>query len=113
MLFHKQLAFMPRSLLIAIAFAGYVNSLLAAPPVTVGTKGNEPIVAAAPDGTLYISALQHIYRSTDAGTTWTELPGTPLSSTVNLASDSSIAVDPGNRLYFTFDYPTLEQQRSA
>src|SRR5207253_1180328 len=36
-------------------------------PVTVGVHGNEPLIAAAPDGTLYISALQHVYSSTDSG----------------------------------------------
>ena len=74
-------------------------------PVTVGVNGNEPVLAAAPDGTLYISALQHIYRSTNAGKTWTELLGPIYASSINLNSDSSISVDPGNRLYFTFDYP--------
>jgi hypothetical protein len=74
-------------------------------PVTVGVNGNEPIVAEAPDGTLYISALQHIYNSTDSGKTWTELLGPIYASSINLNSDSSISVDPGNRLYFTFDYP--------
>jgi len=74
-------------------------------PVTVGVNGNEPLLAAAPDGTLYISALQHIYSSTDSGTTWTELLGPIYASSINLNSDSSISVDPGNRLYFTFDYP--------
>ena len=74
-------------------------------PVTVGAKGNEPLIATSPDGTLYISALQHIYRSTDSGATWTVLPGPIYASTLNLASDSSISVDPANRLYFTFDYP--------
>jgi hypothetical protein len=83
---------------------GGISSLVAA-PVTVGTKGNEPLLALAPDGTLYISALQHIYRSTDSGNTWTELPGPVFASQLNLNSDSSMAVDPGNRLYFTFDYP--------
>jgi hypothetical protein len=73
--------------------------------VTVGAHGNEPLIAAAPDGTLYISALQHIYSSTDSGTTWTELLGPIYASSINLNSDSSISVDPGNRLYFTFDYP--------
>jgi len=60
---------------------------------------------AAPDGTLYISALQHIYSSTNSGATWTELLGPIYASSINLNSDSSISVDPGNRLYFTFDYP--------
>src|SRR3954451_8605287 len=71
-------------------------------PVTVGIHGNEPIVAAAPDGTLYISALQHIYRSPDSGATWTELLGPIDASSLNLNSDSSMSVDPGNRLYFAF-----------
>ncbi len=74
-------------------------------PVAVGVDGNEPLIAAAPDGTLYISALQHIYSSTNSGRTWTELLGPIYSSSINLNSDSSISVDPGNRLYFTFDYP--------
>lgn len=87
-----------------IAF-GAVCASLKATPVTVGTKGNEPLVTVAPDGTLYISALQHLYRSIDKGATWKELPGPIYSSTLNLNSDSSISVDPGNRLYFTFDYP--------
>ena len=34
-----------------------------------------------------------------------ELLGSIYSSSINLNSDSSISVDPGNRLYFTFDYP--------
>jgi hypothetical protein len=74
-------------------------------PVTVGVHGNEPLLAIAPDGTLYISALQHIYSSTNSGATWTELMGPIYASTINLNSDSSISVDPGNRLFFTFDYP--------
>jgi hypothetical protein len=74
-------------------------------PVTVGANGNEPLLAEAPDGTLYISALQHIYSSTDSGSTWSELLGPIYASSINLNSDSSISVDPGNRLYFTFDYP--------
>jgi len=74
-------------------------------PVTVGVHGNEPLIAAAPDGTLYISALQHVYSSTDSGATWTELLGPIYASSINLNSDSSISVDPGNRLFFTFDYP--------
>src|SRR5207249_12141801 len=51
------------------------------------------------------SSLQHMYSSTDSGATWTELLGPIYASSINLNSDSSISVDPGNRLYFTFDYP--------
>lgn len=74
-------------------------------PVTVGTQGNEPNMLVAPDGTLYISALQYLYVSTDDGKTWTQSPGSTYSSQLEVASDSSIALDPGGRLYFTFDYP--------
>jgi hypothetical protein len=92
----------------ASAFAGLTSSPTPTPapkPVTVGVDGNEPLIAKSPDGTLYISALQHIYRSTDHGASWTELLGPIYASSINLNSDSSISVDPGNRLYFTFDYP--------
>src|SRR4051812_48157351 len=81
------------------------NFSVAADPVTVGIHGNEPLITMAPDGTLYISALQHLYRSTDSGASWTELLGPIYASSLNLNSDSSISVDPDNRLYFTFDYP--------
>jgi hypothetical protein len=74
-------------------------------PIAVGIHGNEPLIATAPDGTIYISALQHLYRSIDSGATWTELPGPIYASQLNLNSDSSISVDPNGRLYFTFDYP--------
>src|SRR3989440_852182 len=94
----------------ALAFGGTLPTstptpTLAPTPVTVGVNGSEPLLAAAPDGTLYISALQHIYSSSDSGKTWTELLGPIYSSSLNLNSDSSISVDPGNRLFFTFDYP--------
>ena len=74
-------------------------------PVTVGTSGNEPLIAIAPDGTLYISALQHLYRSTNGGTSWAAVVGPPESEQLNLNSDSSISVAPNNRLYFSFDFP--------
>src|SRR6266566_5183941 len=59
----------------ALAFGGKLPKSSPTPtpaptPVTVGADGNEPLLAAAPDGTLYISALQHIYSSTDSGATW-------------------------------------------
>jgi hypothetical protein len=91
---------------VAIAVSAFASSPKPTPtPVTVGIDGNEPLLAEAPDGTLYISALQHIYSSTNSGKTWTELLGPIYASSINLNSDSSISVDPGNRLYFTFDYP--------
>lgn len=79
--------------------------LITQKPVDVGTAGNEPIILAGNDGTLYISALQHIYRSGDSGATWQQLAGPLFAGQVNLNSDSSLAMDPGGRLYMTFDWP--------
>jgi len=73
--------------------------------VTVGTLGNEPLVAVAPDGTVYIAALQYLYRSTDHGAHWTALSLPPESGITEYKTDASISVDPGGRLYYTFDYP--------
>lgn len=85
--------------------ASTVRSAGTAPAaVDVGTKGNEPLITGAPDGTLYISALTNVYRSRDNGATWTKVPNPTLGTAV-LASDSAISVDPGGRLYYTFDYP--------
>src|SRR5205085_10235476 len=87
----------------ALAFAGKRPKPTLTPtpspaptPVTVGVHGNEPLLAAAPDGTLYISALQHIYSSTNSGATWAELVGPIYAASINLNSASSISVDPAN-----------------
>src|SRR5438105_9551758 len=82
----------------------------AAAPVAVGVDGNEPIVKVAPDGTLYISALEYLYLSRDSGRTWfkaqpTIYNGPCCDQGVNLNTDSSIDVDPAGRLYMTFDWP--------
>ena len=89
---------------------GAVAAPTAAPPSgvhvsRVGTVGNEPLVAVAPDGTIYISALQYMYRSTDHGSHWTALTLPPESGYTEYKTDSSISVDPGGRLYYVFDYP--------
>lgn len=75
------------------------------PAVTVGTAGNEPLVRVAPDGTLYVAALQHLYVSRNDGRTWSESAGSLYTKTLQLATDSSIQVDSRNRLYLAFDYP--------
>src|SRR3954454_8864284 len=75
------------------------------PAVTIGVDGNEPLVRAAPDGTLYVSALQHLYFSRDHGAHWQQSTGSPYNTTLNSNSDSSIQVDSRNRLYMTFDWP--------
>src|SRR5438105_2103506 len=48
----------------------------AATPVAVGVDGNEPIVKVAPDGTLYISALEYLYLSRDSGADYTPTKST-------------------------------------
>jgi len=75
------------------------------PAVSVGAAGNEPLIRSAPDGTLYVSALQHLYVSRDGGKHWTQSAGSPYSTTLNTNSDSSIQVDSKGRLYQTFDWP--------
>src|SRR4051794_3873419 len=92
--------------------AAMVAPALAAPSsaagvrmTTVGTVGNEPLTAVAPDGPVYVAALQYLYRSTDKGAHWKALPLPVNSGVTEYKSDSSIAVDPGGRLYYTFDYP--------
>jgi hypothetical protein len=87
------------------ALASAASGPAGRPTVTVGQNGNEPLVRSAPDGTLYISALQHLYVSRDGGASWKQSPGSVLSQQANLASDSSIAIDKRGRLYQTFDYP--------
>jgi len=78
---------------------------LVGPAVTVGTAGNEPNLAVAPDGTAYISALNHLYVTHDRGATWQPVPAQLENGQGNLVSDSSVSVDPGGRLFFTVNYP--------
>ncbi|GAC1611133.1 MAG: hypothetical protein NVS3B26_22000 [Mycobacteriales bacterium] len=88
------------------ASAGFVARVGAlSPAVTVGVKGNEPLVRVAPDGTLYVAALQHLYVSRTHGRSWSESPGSLYTTTLQRATDSSIQIDSRNRLYMAFDYP--------
>src|SRR5881398_738766 len=100
------------ALAVPLVAAAMVVPALAAPSrtaglavSTVGTVGNEPLTAVAPDGTVYISALQYIYRSTDHGKSWKSVPLPINSGVTEYKTDSSIAVDPGGRFYYAFDYP--------
>ena len=47
-------------LVLAMSLAPQIVAVAAADPVTVGTTGNEPLIAVAPDRTIVISALQHL-----------------------------------------------------
>lgn len=93
--------------LAGVAFAAPAS--VAQPPgvstVTVGANGNEPLIAVAPNGVLYVSALQYLYRSADHGVTWSKVTTPITADSLEVASDSSIAVDPGGRLYFSYDWP--------
>jgi hypothetical protein len=98
------------SLVTLVTFLGFRNPARAdshPTPVTVGARGDEPLVVVAPDGTLYVSALQFLYRSVNGGRSWRALSGPPLTSgDLAFGSDSSIAVDATGLLYFTFQSPS-------
>ena len=90
------------------AFAGLAVAGAAAAEVqvsvdTVAPGFGEPMVAVAPDGSVYVAALQGFFRSDNNGASWTAI-NTPLNPAI-LASDSSIAIDPSGHVYLTFDYP--------
>lgn len=104
MKFPRRLSLVFAGTLVCSSMPAQADSSAGVQAVTVGSNGNEPIIAGAADGTLYIAALQYIYRSDDGGAHWRQLPGPDIAATV-LASDSSIAVDPEGRLYMSFDYP--------
>lgn len=103
----------PPRLLLVLAAIGAVAATAAIPAsgasrpavVSVGIQGNEPLVAVAPDGTVYISALQFLYRSTDHGAHFTAVPLPVESGVTEYKTDSDVAVDPTGRLYYTFDWP--------
>jgi hypothetical protein len=75
-------------------------------PTVVGTAGNEPIVRVATNGTVYVSALQHLYRSTNGGASFVDVSPPFFAKNGNLASDSTIEIAPdGNTLYMAFNWP--------
>jgi len=71
--------------------------------VVVGDNGNEPVVRVAPDGTVYVAALHHVYVSTDMGRTFKEVDFKGLIPVY--ASDSALSVAPDGRAYVAFDWP--------
>jgi hypothetical protein len=69
----------------------------------LGSDGNEPVVRVAPDGTIYVAALQYVWVSRDNGSTFQQVDAT--GSLPIYASDSALAVAPDGRAYVAFDWP--------
>jgi hypothetical protein len=78
------------------------------PVVVSGDNASEPGIDVAPDGTLYVNAPvgllstlpgspSNVYRSTDAGATWTRLPAS-LKANQPGGGDSDIAISPDGTL---------------
>lgn len=65
------------------------------PLALLGMGAGEPNIAAAPDGTLYVSAINDIYRSVDAGATW-EAAAQDLDG----GGDGDLAIDPNGGLHW-------------
>lgn len=93
------------ALVLGTAPSGAATPTAAITVVKVGAVGNEPLLAVSPDGTVFISALQYVYRSTDGGRSFAAVTLPPETANLTYKTDSDIAVDPGGRLYYVFDYP--------
>lgn len=66
------------------------------PEVLLGRGAGEPNVAIAPDGTIYVTPIDHLYRSKDGGKTFEDL-GTEQTDG---HGDGDIAVDASGRLHW-------------
>lgn len=75
--------------------------------VKVGDDGNEPVIRVAPDGTIYVAALQYLYVSHDNGTSFK--PADFKGALPMYASDSALAVAPDSHAYIAFDWPYAGQ----
>ncbi len=64
--------------------------------LTLGQGSGEPNVAVAPDGTIYVTPIDHVYRSDDGGATFTDL-GT---SQTKGHGDGDIAIDATGRIHW-------------
>ncbi|MHB8586927.1 MAG: beta propeller repeat protein [Thermoplasmatota archaeon] len=71
--------------------------------VKVGSSGNEPVVRVAPDGTIFIAALNHVYVSKDKGASFHEVN---FNGQIPIyASDSALSISPSGTAYVVFDWP--------
>jgi hypothetical protein len=65
-------------------------------PVHLGPGAGEPNIAVAPDGTVYVTPIDHLYRSRDGGKSFTDLGTTKTDG----HGDGDIAVDAQGRLHW-------------
>ena len=84
----------------AAAAARLLPTTLEVPKVVkalnLGTGSGEPNIAVAPDGTIYITPINNLYRSTDGGKTFTNLGPSKTSG----HGDGDIAIDATGRLHW-------------
>jgi hypothetical protein len=66
------------------------------PDLALGQGAGEPNIAVAPDGTIYVTPIDHLFRSRDGGKSFTDL-GT---SKTDGHGDGDIAVDATGRLHW-------------
>lgn len=71
--------------------------------VKVGEFGNEPVIRVAPDGTIFVMALQYLYVSRDNGATFE--PVDYRGPVPVYASDPALAMSPTGRAYAVFSWP--------
>jgi hypothetical protein len=74
--------------------------------VTVGNDGNEPLVRVSPDGrTIYVTALQFVYVSRDAGATFEQFQDLVLGGPATSYADSSLDVADDGTVHVAINYP--------
>jgi hypothetical protein len=66
------------------------------PSVMLGPGAGEPNIAVAPDGTVYVTPIDHVYRSSDGGKSFTDLGTTKTDG----HGDGDIAVDSTGRVHW-------------
>ncbi|MEA3136031.1 MAG: hypothetical protein QOC71_312 [Thermoplasmata archaeon] len=65
-------------------------------PVRLGEGAGEPNIAVAPDGTIYVTPIDHVYRSSDGGKSFEDLGTTR----TNGHGDGDIAIDASGRIHW-------------
>lgn len=73
---------------------GPVPAPVARKAIDLGSGSGEPNIAVAPDGTLYVTPIQPLFRSTDQGATWSR------GGATDGGGDGDIAVSATGRLHW-------------